>query len=289
MVHVPAILDEFFKPKSIHHACSVARRSKVIQYLKVLVKRRYPCETCHINQGLWIYQKMIEYDKIMLRKMSRTDPILMAKNGKNCLQFFTEPRLMLQLPLFEKKKKIKNARFPHSIPMLNFLMETSPDLPLARPHSTAADPWIMAEFCFGSRDLKNDSIGGTSKSSDFFGEKNSRIWHHTEGLAGFARLKKWNVDEYCLFKSGNMWKWCNPAALRFFRPSKKGAFTFEELESWLQEMFNQPSKSHWSFHLILVGWWGFPVGWWLLWSPANHGICIIPEPIINQQGLIAHY
>lgn len=122
MVHVPAILDEFFKPKSIHHACSVARRSKVIQYLKVLVKRRYPCETCHINQGLWIYQKMIEYDKIMLRKMSRTDPILMAKNGKNCLQFFTEPRLMLQLPLFEKKKKDKkctispfdpHAEFPH--------------------------------------------------------------------------------------------------------------------------------------------------------------------------------
>ena len=53
----------------------------------------------------------------MLRKMSRTDPILMAKNGKNCLQFFTEPRLMLQLPLFEKKMHDfpfdPHAEFPH--------------------------------------------------------------------------------------------------------------------------------------------------------------------------------
>ena len=130
----------------------------------------YPSETCHINQELWIYQKMIEYGKIWCCLMSRTDPILMAKNGKNCLQFF-KPRRMLQLPLLEKKCTIS-----HSIPMLNFLMETSPDLPLARPHSTAdPGPW---PFC---SDSKNDSIGDLKIQR--FLRWNGRIWHHTEGLA----------------------------------------------------------------------------------------------------------
>lgn len=41
------------------------------------------------------------------------------------------------------------------------------------------------------------------------------------GLSRLSRLKKWNIDEYCLEISGNMWKWCNPA-VAFFSAIEEG-------------------------------------------------------------------
>lgn len=46
-------------------------------------------------------------------------------------------------------------------------METSPDLPLARPHSTAADP---GPWPFSDQGIPKTIPLGTSKSSDFYGE-----------------------------------------------------------------------------------------------------------------------
>ena len=187
--------------------------------------------------------------------MSRTDPILMAKNGKNCLQFF-KPRLMLQLPLLEKKMHYfpfdPHAEFPHG------------DIPRSPPCASPLHGWswtMAVLFGFKKRFHWGPQNPAISRV------KRQNLTSHG-GLSRLSRLKKWNIDEYCLFKveiCGNdvTLRW------RFFRPSKKGAFTFEDLESWL-EMFNQPSKGSQSlcemraFFLIpwkiLVGWWGFPVG-----------------------------
>ena len=137
----------------------------------------YPSETCHINQGLWIYQKMIEYDKIWCCLMSRTDPILMAKNGGLPPVFHRTLSHVAATSITWKKMHYfpfdPHAEFPHG------------DIPRSPPCASplhGGRSWTMAVFV--SRDSKNDSIGDLKIQR--FLRWNGRIWHHTEGLAGLA-------------------------------------------------------------------------------------------------------